>query len=201
MTIGANDFQLTAFFVMEGTIQAQNVFFYTMDTGTGDAADLCAGWVDDFWSDLKEILVDDTVCTGVEAFNLAVPTDFSSVAVNEAGAMTTSSPLVPFLAAAFRLNRASREFRSGQKRFGQVGANDWNGVELDSGAAARYASVGQQLVGGVSHTLDTYTPKLPRRELQDPDEDHPKAWYKLMELGSISSVSGPFLTTQNTRKT
>jgi len=107
-----------------------NVFCYEQTGGTGGAFELGTAFLSDVWDVVQTTQSDEVLTSHVEVINEDDDTDFSSILCTSGCAGTRTGDTMPrFVAWAFRLNRASRASRHGQKRIaGPVETDITDGV-------------------------------------------------------------------------
>lgn len=192
MAIASTDYVLTHTYDHPLKAGCQNVWYFRRTSGVGTSEAL----IDAFQADLEpviEALMSSQIVGGlIEAYNLVDDEDFDSQLSGIAGTWG-GEVLPPFFASSIRINRSSRNFRSGSKRFPGVSeqAVDDNGYA--SAMTANLIALGEAIIDVITDGTSEFRVAIPKRVLSGGE-------YVLTDFNLPSSytVTGP--TTQNSRK-
>lgn len=184
-------YKLTHNYIAMGQNMA-NVYVYEQNEGGGSAEELAAAWLTDVFPDIRQIQNEAAVTQDIEVINLDNDDDFHTLPCTVGcDGVQTGDVMPPYVSWAFRLNRASRASRHGQKRIGGV-----NETHVAAGVAtagflptlnATADAIEATLSDGFGNEWELRIPRFgPTGEL--------------VQVFPISSVDYVRVSTQNSRK-
>jgi len=182
-----------------GGVECHNIFWYLHSSGSDDAAGaLFSGFQSEVLPLIADIQISQVTYTALRVrpiFGTGI--EVTAVPTPSQGAITSSSDILPqFICASIRLNRATRETRSGWKRF--------TGLEEAEISGLNFVTAYKDLLDDLALVLDNdlgianeFQPVLVRKP--GTYADGVLTDYITNAIASADALSR--VTTQNTRKT
>jgi len=182
--------------------QVLNVYYYKQiaepSVGVSNIA-LVRAWEDFVMATIGPVQNEGLDHVGVRVINLDNPDDFL-LSPNSFAGTVSGDGMPPYVTFAFRLNRASRAVRNGQKRIGGISESSVGDGLVNPGLATNIAAIEVALGAIITDTISgaSFQPRIVHLATEagpggDPPAT-PRADY------TISSVEFTSVSTQNTRK-